>query len=65
MLEVGGRWGGLNFRITEWAVVRLRKIERKCTPLPGGGPATGAARTPFPSVPAPTSHSPAAATEQG
>lgn len=34
VLEVGGQWGGLNFRTTDWAVVRLRKIERKSTSSP-------------------------------
>lgn len=42
VLEVGGRWGGLNFRTTEWVVVRLRKIESGSPPPSRGGPATGA-----------------------
>lgn len=64
VLEVGGRWGGLNFRTTEWVVVRLRKIERKSTPFP-----VVAQRLELPGpcspLPAPAPHSPAAATELG
>ena len=49
--EAGGRWGP-NFRTPEWAACRLGRAEGK-SPRPCGGPATGAARAPFPFPPSP------------
>lgn len=56
VLEVGGRWGGLNFRITEWAVVRLRKIEQKYTRPPRRWPSNWSYQDPIPLRP--SSHVP-------